>query len=106
LENKFLFREIDYVQVKGKKEPVRIFEPLVSQHESTPALLATLSVYEKARAAYLNRQWSEATTLYTQLCEADLSSEKLYRLYLERIDIYQTETLSEDWAGIWKHDEK
>jgi adenylate cyclase len=106
LEHKFVFRDIDYIQVKGKKEPIRVFQPLVPQAKSTPVLLAVLSLYEKARAAYLSKQWDEATSLFAHLCEQDTASEKLYKLYLERIATYQQETVAPDWCGVWRHDEK
>lgn len=106
LEDKFIFREIDYIQVKGKKEPIRVFEPLASINDISPTQLSHVSIYEKARAAYLNKQWSDATTLFTQLSTEDSASEKLYHIYLDRIAQHQHTVLPDDWAGIWRHDEK
>lgn len=106
LEDKFVFREIDYVHVKGKIEPIRIFEPLVATTNATSALLSLLANYDAARTVYLNREWSKAASLFTKLCEQDAASEKLYHLYLGRIALYQHQGVDDNWRGIWTHGEK
>jgi adenylate cyclase len=106
LEDKFIFREIDYVHVKGRIEPIRVFEPIVSTANATSALLSVLAIYESARTAYLNREWSKAASLFTKLCEQDAASEKLYHVYLGRIALYQHQGVDDAWRGIWKHEAK
>lgn len=106
IEEKFLFREIDNIIVKGKKEPIKVYEPLETPDAVTDEMQRLVDDYAIARQHFLARQWDEAASLFSRLLERDSSSAKLYKLYLERIRHYRQEALPDDWAGVWEHTEK
>lgn len=106
LEDKILFREIDNIIVKGKKEPILVYEPVETREAATDDMLRAVDDYGVARQHYLTKQWDEAASLFGRLLERDPSSAKLYKLYLERIRHYRQEALPDDWAGVWEHTEK
>lgn len=62
-----LFREVDQIVVVGKTEPVRIFEPLAILGQGTGPIRAHLGLYEKALAAYRQRDFKAALTLLAEL---------------------------------------
>jgi adenylate cyclase len=106
VKDDFVWREVDYMQVKGKKEPIRVYEPLAMRDEADENLLRHVRQYELARQAFLGRHWEEAYSLFSALTAEDASAEKLCSIYLKRISTYRTETLPDDWCGVWQHTEK
>ncbi len=62
-----LFRALDRVQVKGKHNKTRIFEPLCLKSEADDALLSKLKLHHKALDFYFAENWSEAKTAFKQL---------------------------------------
>jgi adenylate cyclase len=100
----FLFRQLDRVQVKGKKEPTRIYTPVCRLAEATSEVRAELAVYEKARRAYIEKRWDEAEAGFRELQQE--SDEVIYAIYLERLAKLQIEPPGPDWNGVFVHTSK
>lgn len=65
----FLVRELGLIAVKGKQQPVRIFE-LLSARESAPAdLLQRVEEYGRAMELFYGRRWQAALELFEQLLQ-------------------------------------
>ncbi|MGB9110026.1 MAG: adenylate/guanylate cyclase domain-containing protein, partial [Telluria sp.] len=99
----FLYRELDRVRVKGKLEPVAIFEPLGKPADLPAALLEALldelRAWDEALALVRARQWVEAGRRIAQL-HRDHPDCGLYTLYLERIAAWTARPPGEDWDGV------
>lgn len=93
-------REIDRVLVKGKREAVRLYEPL----EPEDAATLPLARYHEALQAYRQGAWEEARTLFTQLDAA--APHPLYQLYLQRCIHYRDNPPASDWDGVYQHQQK
>lgn len=106
VKDAFVWREIDYMVVKGKKEPIRVYEPLTLPEEADESLLRHLQQYRLAREAYLARQWEEAHSLFSGLAAEAADFRKLCEIYLERIRDCSLEQLPDEWCGVWYHTEK
>ena len=98
-----VFRLVDYIQVKGKEDAIKIYEPLGFQTAITPEKEAHLKAYHDARELYLNRQWAESKACFERLSETDPSGQILYGIYLDRIDAFMQTPPNEDWQGIFRH---
>ncbi len=98
LVNEFVFRELDRVRVKGKAEPVGIYEPLGLIGEVPEQTLAQLAKWQSALALYRQQQWDAAEALLDELEQT--SPHYLYELYKKRIDHLRTESLDADWDGV------
>ena len=101
----FVWRELDLVRVKGKEHPVRVFQPVCPAGSEDEALLQELADLDRALVAFRSRQWSEASELFTGLQQRH-PEERLYGLYLERLQVLEHEPPAADWDGSWVRTEK
>ncbi|MEE4135366.1 MAG: adenylate/guanylate cyclase domain-containing protein [Desulforhopalus sp.] len=92
-------RTIDTVTVKGRLQPVRLFEPLTCP--VTPAFQKILDLHERAISTYQNRQFAAAEQLFATLF-AD-SGEELHRIYQQRCRNLLEKPPPENWLGVHHH---
>ncbi len=100
----YLYRELDLVKVKGKHEPVAIFEPVALKGSLSDAELNTLDRYHQALKHFRNQDWGYAERLLSEL----LTEEKrmIYEIYLDRINLYREQPPGKDWDGVFTHTSK
>jgi len=99
------FRKIDHLVVKGKSEPVAIFEPLGSSAALPPDRIDFRDRFEVALAAFQEGNWSEAGQLFTICADLD-PDDPATRTYLERLKTIEETGAPNDWDGIWRLDTK
>jgi adenylate cyclase len=92
-------REVDRVRVKGKNEPVAIFEPLGLASELTETQRLRIERFEQALSAYRARDFAKAQDMLREL--AAVQPEKLLDVYLERIAQFQLTPPPPDWDGVY-----
>jgi len=96
----FVYREVDKVRVKGKREGVAIFEPIGAQGEVPSDVLLEIDRFHHALAHFRERRWDEAEALLDELAAAAPEA-KLYRLYRERINQFRASPPAADWDGVF-----
>lgn len=101
----YVYRELDVVRVKGKDEPIAIYEPIALADEIAESELEELQHYTQALQAYRKQDWQTAESLLQQLHEDD-PEHILYSLYLERIAIFRESPPGPDWDGVYTHTSK
>lgn len=100
----WVYRDLDLVRVKGKHEPVAIFEPLGLRSALDDASRKELRAYRDALMAYRKQAWNEAQKQFLQLQKTqDL---KIYQIYLERIEIFKRMPPGPGWDGVFTHTSK
>ncbi len=104
-QEEFLFRPLDRVRVKGKAEPVDIFEPLCRQEVADEALRAELYEYDMALGTYYTQQWEEAESRFAALIQRH-PGRKVYLLYSERSRELMAQGVGSDWDGVFTHTSK
>ena len=77
--------DIDLVRVKGKNEPVKIYQVLGCEGE-TYLLHNETALYNEAIELYRDSKFEEAKSIFKSL--NDLHSKTLLSLYIDRCDIY------------------
>jgi adenylate cyclase len=97
----YAFRELDLVRVKGKNEPVAIFEPLGPTKEIGAETAEELALYAAALAAYRQRDWDIAQDSFQTLKER--TEHLLYTVYLDRLERFRGEPPPDDWDGVFAH---
>lgn len=98
----FAYRHLDRVRVKGRNEPVNIYEPVGRVAELTKEQLQQLAAFDAVLKDYHTQRWDSARTRLQGLLEID-PQRMLYRLYLERIDDLSQQSLGDDWDGVFTH---
>lgn len=99
------FREIDRVKVKGKEEPVAIFEPIGLIGEVEQGRLDELELFAKALRHYRSQEWDMAELQLLNLQKAAPQA-TLYALYLERIAHFRAAPPGADWDGVFTFETK
>lgn len=98
LTPKIVWRELDMVRVKGKDEPITIYEP---QDEDSFAITEknAIKLFYKGIISYRNREWDAAEVIMRQLAN-EYPAAPLYQLYLSRIAQYRMNPPDETWDGV------
>lgn len=97
----FVFRELDRVRVKGKKEPVVIYEPLATHINELDARLSEeLKSYRQALHYYRAQEWERAAVAFFRLREK-FPKTNLYNMYLERTEFFRANPPEKDWDGVF-----
>jgi len=105
LDDRFLVRDLDIVQVKGKETAVTIFE-LAGRCESvTSEILDGHELFGRGVRAYRRRDWNEAESFFKLVLEK-IPADPPTRLYLDRITRLRDNPPGPEWHGITVFDHK
>ena len=97
ITDRFLCRFVDTVLVKGKDEPVSIYEPL-SEEKIDESLIEEVNAYEGAVAEYQARNFQKAYDLFGTLYERNPT--RLYAVYMHRAKGFISSPPPADWDGV------
>ncbi len=101
----YAYRELDRVRVKGKDEPVTIFEPLGLVDAVSKAVKDELALYRQALKYYRAQDWDKAELQFLNL-ERSGSRPVLYRMYADRVAVFRTHPPGAKWDGVYTHKTK
>ena len=102
----YSIRLVDRVQVKGKNEPITLFEVMDGERaERLNAKRETASMFNEGLAHYYSGEFVVARNLFQSCLEVD-SHDKVCQLFLERAERYSESGVNSDWAGVVQLDEK
>ena len=95
-------RELDYIHVKGRKQPVAIYEVLGLRSEPIPEeKQKLLEHYNQGREYYLSRKFRRAMNEFAIIVEDMKIDDKASTIYLKRCQYCLQNPPSEDWDGVW-----
>jgi adenylate cyclase len=98
-------REIDWVRVKGKDEPVTIYHPLGLEGEIDQSRLDQIDIWAEALRMYRAQDWDGAEVQLRKLKAMD-GNDELYNIFLERVADYRVNPPGADWDGVHKFETK
>jgi adenylate cyclase len=106
LKGTYRMREIDKVIVKGKTEPVGVYEVLdYHTPESYPNLIDALGHFRDALAKYRAGDFAGAGVLFAHVAELN-PGDKAAKLYVERCAHLAEHRPEGEWHGVWVMEEK
>jgi adenylate cyclase len=96
---RIFFRELDRVAVKGRGQPIRIYEPLVGDDPRAKEATA----FGRARALYLERRFAEAADAFGVLATR---SDPTSNVLAQRCRAYERAPPDATWDGVFELSEK
>jgi len=118
VDSSYIYRSLDIIRVVGKDEPVETFELLAYANDDNAMILTKLcTLWDQARAAYLEMDWDKAIELFTQCLDfephhpdRDPGSKSCpSQVYIKRCEAYKQNPpahAGEKWDGIFTATEK
>jgi adenylate cyclase len=101
----FFYRELDRVRVKGKAEPVTMYEPLGMRSQLDAKVIEDAKLFHNALRLYRQKDWDAAEQVLRELLSV-YPHTYLFELYLERIAEFRLEPPPEEWDGVFTHESK
>ena len=100
LRGLYRIREIDRVVVKGKTEPVGIYEVLDYHSEETfPNLMEVVNYFKEGLMQYRNMNWDSAVRGFEEALKLN-PDDRLSRIYIERCENLKANPPPDDWNGV------
>ena len=101
LKGTYRIREVDWVQVKGKTQPVAIYEVLDGYDESDfPNVMDVVNHFSNGLHHYRKQNWERALEAFARVLEFH-PGDNLSKTYIERCNILKKAELPKDWDGVW-----
>ena len=106
LKGTYRMREADRVVVKGKTEPVVIFEVLDYHTDASfPNPMEVINHFKDGLGKYRKQDWDRAKAAFGEALKAH-PGDKLSKIYIERCDYFQKNPPEKEWDGVWVMKEK
>jgi adenylate cyclase len=101
----FVFRELDLIRVKGKLQPVTIYQLMGRQEDfasngSAETVRSQVELFARARELYRNRQWSAAQSAFQEIL-GKWPKDGPSSVYLERCQEYIAAEPPANWDGVF-----
>jgi adenylate cyclase len=105
LKGTYRMREVDHVVVKGKTEPVGVWEVLdFYEPDQFPNVMDVVNFFREGIGLYRQGNWDKAVRLFGEALKAN-PNDHLSQTYIERCDYLKAHP-PKDWAGVWVMKEK
>jgi len=99
VKDHFFCRELDLVAVKGKKEPVTIYE-LIGSDGVPDNIRQAVDLFHQGLSYYRRKDWDRAEELFQKALNAN-PEDKTAPLYLDRCKVCSMTELPSDWDGVF-----
>lgn len=101
----FVYRELDVVRVKGKAEPVSIYEPICPDTQLDKQTKDGLKLYKEALKLYRNQNWDLAEMQLINLQKLE-PQRYVYEMYIKRIAYFRQNPPGDQWDGVFNYETK
>ena len=103
-DNVHAFMKVDVVRVKGKEQPVAIYQPLGKKDELSEDAVKMAKLFEAAFDLYQKQDWDAAEKLLREMSSAAPCG--LYETYLDRIAHFRESPPPAEWDGVYVYTTK
>jgi adenylate cyclase len=106
LRGTYRMREVDRVIVKGKTQPVAVYEVLDYHDDTTfPHLMDVVNQFSDGIGKYRAGRWDEAATAFKEALRLH-PDDQLSQIYVQRCLSLKARPPAGSWDGVWVMDEK
>ena len=101
LKGTYRVRDVDLVVVKGKTEPVGVYEVLDYHDDTTfPNLMDVVSHFNEGVKLYRQANWSKAINQFEEAIKFN-PDDNLSKTYIERCNHLSSNPPEAEWNGVW-----
>ena len=101
-------RELDYIRVVGKTEPVKIYEIIGKKGETPELILKALERFAKGRELYRKQEWALALERFHEI-EQLKPNDSPTQVFIQRCEEFVelerkngNKVFSENWDGVYQ----
>ena len=99
--NQIIVRGLDLLRVKGKTEPVKVYELLgTKDHRITDKKQQVLDIFNKGFENYLQQNWENAMNYFQQALKIDPMDGPSIT-YIRRCEAFLQNPPGKDWDGVF-----
>jgi adenylate cyclase len=99
-KDKIVSRKLDLLRVKGKSEPIGVYEVVGRTGSVAENKLKVLDLFASGYAAYLMQKWDMAESFFAEAISVDQDDEPS-KTYLKRCAMYRADPPGENWDGVF-----
>ncbi|MBE9011359.1 response regulator [Pseudanabaenaceae cyanobacterium LEGE 13415] len=104
--DQYQFRFLDRAIVKGRNEPIVVYEVLDAETEENRDIkLKTQPIYDQGIEYYRQQKFDQAQSCFREVLEKN-PTDKTARLYLDRVTEFLDRGVPENWTDAWMFSEK
>lgn len=106
VEPEIVTRRLDLVRVKGKNEPVVLYELVCEKSELTEEKKAAIEKFEEGLNLYEKRDWQKAIEALKESQNLRGADDKSVAMLIDRCEHYIDSPPPEDWDGVFTRTHK
>ena len=101
IESEMFTRELDRVRVKGKSEPVKLYELISKKSDISESINESTKIYEEAFLLYLGTNWTAAIKKFQESVKVRNKPDKAAELLIDRCNYYLISPIAGNWDGVF-----
>jgi class 3 adenylate cyclase/CHASE2 domain-containing sensor protein len=109
-KNNFEWRKIDYVCVKGKSQPIKVYELLSEKGHLDEKTTRLVSIYQDGIKLFYEQKWDDASAKFRESEKLELNFEGRHtnpsRMLTERCILMKKSPPGPEWDKVWYLSEK
>ena len=106
IDSEMFTRELDLVRVKGKNEPVKLYELISTKSEVADNIKEATDLYEEAFRCYLKADWANSILLLGKSEKVKGIKDKACKQLIERCEFYKANPPDKKWDGVYTRTHK
>lgn len=99
--NDCVFRYLDKIVVKGRTQPVKMFEVADLRSEASQKLFDCIGLYEKGMEKYSAQNWDEAVKFFGKSLELEAYENNPSIILLDRVKELKKNPPGDQWNGVF-----
>ena len=104
-KDEFIFRLLDFVQVKGKNIPVKVYELVSEKSNANNESINLIRTFEKGLDHYFQKDWDSAIKYFEKANSLedhfDSRNTTPSFVYIDRCTMFKENPPDDDWDGVW-----